>query len=144
MAKVRVYELAKELNVNSKDLVVLLQKLGVEAKNHMSIIEESLAQRIRERVAALRSQTKPAAVQQREAKPELQQQVPAVPQRPARPAPAPPAQPAGTAQPAPGGTAPAARGTAERPPLRAIPGGRAPAQGRAEREGAPPRRAEYP
>lgn len=139
MAKVRVYELAKELNVNSKDLVVLLQKLGVEAKNHMSIIEESLAQRIRERVAALRSQAKPAAsaagpaervtVQPREVKPEPPQQVVAAPQKPTRPV--------------PDKARPATREVAERPSLRAIPGGRVPAQERAEREGLPPRRPEY-
>ncbi|MGI6131633.1 MAG: translation initiation factor IF-2 [Bacillota bacterium] len=43
MAKVRVFELAKELDMPSKDLVVLLNELGVKAKNHMSAIDENAA-----------------------------------------------------------------------------------------------------
>ncbi|MGI6146171.1 MAG: translation initiation factor IF-2 [Bacillota bacterium] len=43
MAKVRVFELAKELNMPSKDLVALLNDLGVKAKNHMSAIDENAA-----------------------------------------------------------------------------------------------------
>ena len=41
MSKIRVYELAKELNVSSKDLITLLmEEFGVEVKNHMSVIED--------------------------------------------------------------------------------------------------------
>ncbi len=43
MAKVRVFELAKELNMPSRDVVVLLNELGVKAKNHMSAIDENAA-----------------------------------------------------------------------------------------------------
>ncbi|HAI87399.1 MAG TPA: translation initiation factor IF-2 [Firmicutes bacterium] len=43
MAKVRVFELAKELDMPSKDLVTLLNELGVKAKNHMSAIDENAA-----------------------------------------------------------------------------------------------------
>jgi translation initiation factor IF-2 len=41
MAKVRVYELAKEMGLSSKDLVDEIQKLGLDVKNHMSSMEES-------------------------------------------------------------------------------------------------------
>ena len=41
MAKIRVHELAKELGLQSKDLVVTLQELGLNVKNHMSTMEES-------------------------------------------------------------------------------------------------------
>ncbi|AOR23281.1 translation initiation factor IF-2 [Clostridium taeniosporum] len=52
MSKVRVYELAKELNVSSKDLITLLMdEFGVEVKNHMSAIEEEEAQLIKELLA---------------------------------------------------------------------------------------------
>ncbi|MBO8126388.1 MAG: translation initiation factor IF-2 [Firmicutes bacterium] len=54
MDKVRVYELAKELGVNSKDMVKMLQKLGLDVKNHMSAIDASIANQIRERVKVLR------------------------------------------------------------------------------------------
>ncbi|RFM22639.1 hypothetical protein C1145_01260, partial [Clostridium botulinum] len=36
----RVYELAKELNISSKELITLLEEeFSVEVKNHMSAIE---------------------------------------------------------------------------------------------------------
>ena len=49
MSKIRVYELAKELNVSSKDLIALLmEEFGVEVKNHMSVIEDEDAALIQE------------------------------------------------------------------------------------------------
>lgn len=49
MSKLRVYELAKELNVSSKDLIeVLMDEFNVEVKNHMSVIEEEDAELIKE------------------------------------------------------------------------------------------------
>ncbi|WP_315076940.1 translation initiation factor IF-2 [uncultured Clostridium sp.] len=52
MSKIRVYELAKELNVSSKDLITLLMdEFGVEVKNHMSAIEDEEAQLIKELLA---------------------------------------------------------------------------------------------
>ncbi len=40
--KIRVHELAKRLNMSSKDLLAELEDLGVEAKNHMSTLENSI------------------------------------------------------------------------------------------------------
>ena len=40
MAKIRIHELAKELNMNSKDLADRLRQMGYSVKNHMSTIEE--------------------------------------------------------------------------------------------------------
>ncbi|MBU3092256.1 translation initiation factor IF-2 [Clostridium sp. CM028] len=49
MAKVRIYELAKELEVSSKELInVLLEEFSIKAKNHMSVIEEEDAELIKE------------------------------------------------------------------------------------------------
>lgn len=49
LAKVRIYELAKELEVSSKELItVLMDEFGVEAKNHMSVIDEEDADLIKE------------------------------------------------------------------------------------------------
>jgi translation initiation factor IF-2 len=41
MAKIRVHELAKELGIPSKEMVVTLQNLGLDVKNHMSTVEDS-------------------------------------------------------------------------------------------------------
>lgn len=40
MTKLRVYELAKNLNVTSKDIIELLKEFNVNVKNHMSIVED--------------------------------------------------------------------------------------------------------
>lgn len=58
MAKVRIYELAKELEVLSKDLItVLFEEFGVEAKNHMSMIDEEDAELIKELFADQKANT---------------------------------------------------------------------------------------
>lgn len=52
MSKLRVYELAKELNVSSKDLItILMDEFSVEVKNHMSVIEDEDAELIKELLA---------------------------------------------------------------------------------------------
>ncbi len=48
MKKVRVYELARELDLESKVLVDFLLDLGAEVKNHMSTVEEDIAGLVRE------------------------------------------------------------------------------------------------
>ena len=49
MSKIRVYELAKELNVSSKDLInLLMDEFNIEVKNHMSVIEDEDAELIKE------------------------------------------------------------------------------------------------
>src|ERR1700730_13366445 len=64
MATVRVHELAKELNLSSKDTIALLGKVGIRASTHMSAIDENRARIVNavlggERAAAERSQTRP-------------------------------------------------------------------------------------
>lgn len=48
MVKVRVYELARELEIKSKDLVEFLQELGADIKNHMSTVDDDVATLVRE------------------------------------------------------------------------------------------------
>ena len=49
MSKIRVYELAKELNVSSKELInILMDEFSIEVKNHMSVIEDEDAALIKE------------------------------------------------------------------------------------------------
>jgi translation initiation factor IF-2 len=49
MSKIRVYELAKELEVSSKDLITMLEEeFNVIVKNHMSVIENGDAELIKE------------------------------------------------------------------------------------------------
>ncbi|WP_197458777.1 translation initiation factor IF-2 N-terminal domain-containing protein, partial [Weissella sp. DD23] len=50
----RIYELAKELDVSSKDLVSAAEKAGLDVKNHMSTIDDKA-------VKTLTNAVKPAA-----------------------------------------------------------------------------------
>ncbi len=51
MSGMRVHELAKELNMNNKDLLDRILKLGIQAKNHMSVLNEAAVLRIRQQFA---------------------------------------------------------------------------------------------
>jgi len=56
MAKMRVYELAKELKVDNKDLVRQLIEMGFDVRNHMSTISPEEAQAVRDRTKESRSE----------------------------------------------------------------------------------------
>ncbi len=47
MAKIRVYQLAKELSVENAELIDKLKSLGFEVKNHMSTLSEGEVDRVR-------------------------------------------------------------------------------------------------
>jgi len=81
----RVHELAKELGVTSKDLIGKLRDLGVEVKSHMSALDSTAIQRVREGcVPAPKIEEKEKAA--RELQPE--QETPPAEQEKAAPAPA--------------------------------------------------------
>ncbi|MDD4518003.1 MAG: translation initiation factor IF-2 [Limnochordia bacterium] len=48
MQKTRIYELAKELGIPSKELVEFLDDLGADVKNHMSTIDDEIVDLIKE------------------------------------------------------------------------------------------------
>jgi translation initiation factor IF-2 len=56
MSRMRVHELAKELNMNHKDLIERLTKMGVPdpIKNHMSTLTEATVQKVRRQLAEAR------------------------------------------------------------------------------------------
>ena len=74
MAKVRVYELAKELEIESKDIIDFLASKGIEAKSQSGIEEDVVAQ-VKGRFAkkseavAAPAETKPAAEADKARKP---------------------------------------------------------------------------
>ncbi len=45
--KVRIFELAKELNLSSKELIGLFERLGLEAKNQLSVVDDKIADLVR-------------------------------------------------------------------------------------------------
>ncbi len=56
MGKIRVYELAKELNMNNKELVAKLQEMGYAVKSHSSTVDDSQVGEIKGRLAGRKSQ----------------------------------------------------------------------------------------
>ena len=48
MSKVRVYELSKELGMQSKKLIPILQEMNIDVKNHMCTMDEQIAKKVLE------------------------------------------------------------------------------------------------
>lgn len=62
MSKLRIYELAKELEITSKELIkILFDEFGISVKNHMSVVEEEDAALIKELLAGQKEAQEPAA-----------------------------------------------------------------------------------
>ena len=49
MDKMRIYELARELKVENKDVINYAKKLGLEVKSHMSTIEGDILKKVKEK-----------------------------------------------------------------------------------------------
>ena len=87
MAKMKVHELAKELSVDSKDIISLLQDKGIEVKSHMSSIEDEAID-IAKAKYGKKSEAAPAE-KKAEAKPEVKAEEKAAPEAENKPAEAP-------------------------------------------------------
>ena len=53
MGKIKLYDVAKELNLTSKEVLEIAKKLNIEAKSHLSSIDEADANKIKESVKNL-------------------------------------------------------------------------------------------
>ena len=71
MAKIRIYELARELGLESKDVLQRVLDLGIEAKTASSGVEPEAAERVRQSYSAV-EQAQPAPKQKVEAEPEVE------------------------------------------------------------------------
>jgi translation initiation factor IF-2 len=58
--KPRIFELAKELGMSSKDLLALFGRLGLEAKNQLSVVEPKVADLLRAQLKGAKAAPKPA------------------------------------------------------------------------------------
>ena len=52
MAKMKVYELAKEMGVESKDLLAVIKNKGIEVKSHMSVLEDEQVENLKNAMKA--------------------------------------------------------------------------------------------
>ncbi len=97
--KVRIFELAKELGLTSKELIALFnERLGgvFEAKNQLSVVPDQIADLVRS--VLLKPAPKPAAKKPAAAAPAAAAPVSAAPEAPAAPAAPAPARPAAVAE----------------------------------------------
>jgi translation initiation factor IF-2 len=65
MPKVRVYELAKQLNKNSKEVLDELSKIGIKGKTHTSSIEGEIAEKVIKALSPVK-EAKPAPLTKKE------------------------------------------------------------------------------
>ncbi len=54
-SRLRVHELAKELNIDNKDLIDRIEKLGFQVKNHMSTLTDSAVLKIRQQFSEVKT-----------------------------------------------------------------------------------------
>ncbi len=112
--KPRIFELAKELGISSKALMALLERLGLEAKNQLSVVEPKVADLLRAQLKGAKAAPKAAPAAASAAPAPSVAPAPAAAAQPAAVVPSPvpaaaapvPAQAAAAAPPAP--SAPAA------------------------------------
>ena len=58
MGKIKIHEIAKKLNLTSKEVLDIANKLNIEAKSHLSGVEEEEAKRIEEAITKKMTGTK--------------------------------------------------------------------------------------
>ncbi|MGD8513767.1 MAG: translation initiation factor IF-2 N-terminal domain-containing protein, partial [Deltaproteobacteria bacterium] len=56
MAKIRVYELARQLNMTNKVLLERLSEMNISVKSHMSVVDEETASRTKEVILGQKSE----------------------------------------------------------------------------------------
>ncbi|HSN80981.1 MAG TPA: translation initiation factor IF-2 [Polyangiales bacterium] len=132
MSKVRVYEVARELGVDNRDLIQRIATLGIQVRNHMSVLDPVEVDRIKRSLEKDRGETmveeriRPTVVRRKRRKAVEAPEPAAAAERPAAPAVAPPS-------PAPAAAPPEVEPVVHEP---------APAEVAAAQEAAPPPSAE--
>ncbi len=58
MAKMKVYELAKQLNIDSKEIISIAKDLGIKLSSHLSSIDDTGVERIKKNMNNDKSQKK--------------------------------------------------------------------------------------
>ena len=51
LGKIKVHELAKEINKTSKEIITVAQEIGIEIKSHMSSLEDEDVKKIKEKIS---------------------------------------------------------------------------------------------
>ena len=146
MSKVRVYEVARELGVENRDLIQRMATLGIQVRNHMSVLDPAEVDRVKRALGKDRSETlveeriRPTVVRRKRRRKE---DVEAAPVATADPLPAPPPD---SSEPLPPAAPPveATPGAVAPPPPESPPAEPEPAAPKPPPEVAPPQRVSEP
>ena len=76
MAKIKVHELAKELNIHSKDIINYLGEYGIEIKSHMSNVEDREISMIRGKFGKLAQQEREAMKNEKKVETQKNEKIP--------------------------------------------------------------------
>lgn len=68
MGKIKIHEIAKEINLTSKEIIKRAEELKIDVKNHMSSIEEELAKKIKESFKTNKKEENKTVVQEKKEK----------------------------------------------------------------------------
>lgn len=68
MAKTRIYDLARNLNMTNKALLDRLEEMGIEVKSHMSSLDDDVVEKVRRGVISAEPETPDTAVEQKRVK----------------------------------------------------------------------------
>ena len=71
MAKIKVHEIAKELDKQSKEIIAFLQGKGIEVKAAQSSLEEDVADMVRKAMGGAKAVREAVTEKKEEAKPEV-------------------------------------------------------------------------
>ena len=76
MGKIKIYEIAKKLDLTSKEVLEMAQKLNMDVKSHMSGVDEEEAKKIENSFSKNQKQEQPAKQKQavKEKQPAKQEQ----------------------------------------------------------------------
>ena len=119
--KVRIFELAKELGMTSKDLLALFGRLGLEAKNQLSVVEPKVADLLRAQLKGASAAPKAKTAAAASAAPPPAAATPAAAPAPAAAAPIPAPRAAAAPKKAPARTAAAKAAAPPEAPAAAVP-----------------------
>ena len=78
MGKIKLYDVAKELNLTSKEVLEIAKKLNIEAKSHLSSIDEEDANKIKESAKNLTAKKPEKKMNQEKAKKEEKNDSPVI------------------------------------------------------------------
>ncbi len=86
MSKKRVYELAKELGIENKELIARLDKLGISVKSHSSTLEDSDVERVQRNMLStephetVEKRIRSTVIRRRVVRPVVEEEEPSVPE----------------------------------------------------------------